>query len=384
MSVPGLGGGGHHHKLGIAGVGGRLATPIIGSGASLAELGYGDPTLEYHEAGLYSFAFNVAAGETPALSLSTDTSPGPPTQATTVEWEVVDPSTTTTVSSSGGPVPISPTTPVLVTAPMASAATTLLVNVTSDGHHELSKSSGADIGLYAVDCPTVSEPPPVVPISSITLSPNGVVNEVGTSHIVTATVLTTGGIPIPNLPVTFTVTAGPHVTTTGSDTTNASGDATFAYTGTTIGIDTIVAEAIDPVTGSPVLSNPVTKEWMRAPPSGDVVVTCQETHNPSGRKVPTAGKNPKSGQNPDGFYVLSVSGADEVFLADSGSTFVAGPFPDGTKIELKQAPGATPNVKPGRGDIDWKIKLNGDGVATAFDGAGNPTTVSCRVPPPPK
>ena len=116
--------------------------------------------------------------------------------------------------------------------------------------------------------------------------------------------------------------------------------------------------------------------------------TCLETNNPSGKNVPKAGKNPKSGQNPDGFYVLNVSdglsGATEVGLLDTGSDFVTGPYGDGTKIKLTQAPGATPGVKPGSGDIDVKVKLNGDGLATATDQAGNTTTVSCNVPPSPK
>ena len=47
-------------------------------------------------------------------------------------------------------------------------------------------------------------------------------------------------------------------------------------------------------------------------------------------------------------------------------------------------PGAAPDVKPGSGAIDWKIKFNGDGLAMATDAAGNSATVGCNVPPPPK
>jgi hypothetical protein len=116
---------------------------------------------------------------------------------------------------------------------------------------------------------------------------------------------------------------------------------------------------------------------------------CEETTNPSGKNVPTAGANPKSGQNPDGFYVLSasdnVTGSPMIFVSDSASTFVAGPYASGTTIKLVQAPGATPNVKPGAGDIDWKITLNGDAIVSAVDGSGNiSAAASCKVPPPPK
>jgi hypothetical protein len=117
--------------------------------------------------------------------------------------------------------------------------------------------------------------------------------------------------------------------------------------------------------------------------------TCEETTNPSGKHVPTAGANPKSGQNPDGFYVLSasdnVTASPTIFVRDNGSSFVAGPYAPGTTIKLVQAPGATPNVKPGAGVIDWKITLNGDAIVTAVDASGNVSAAAtCKVPPPPK
>ncbi len=116
---------------------------------------------------------------------------------------------------------------------------------------------------------------------------------------------------------------------------------------------------------------------------------CDPTTNPSGKHVPTAGENPKSGQNPDGFYVLgakdNVDPNAMISVADSASSFVAGPYPSGTTIKLIQAPGATPNVKPGTGAIDFKITLNGDAIVTAVDASGNVSAAAtCNVPPPPK
>ena len=91
---------------------------------------------------------------------------------------------------------------------------------------------------------------------------------------------------------------------------------------------------------------------------------------------------------PDGFYLLSANDAvdpnPQIRVHDTGSSFVAGPYHDGTKIKLAQAPGATPGTKPGPGVIDWKITLNGDASVTATDSSGNTTTVSCKVSPPPK
>jgi hypothetical protein len=34
--------------------------------------------------------------------------------------------------------------------------------------------------------------------------------------------------------------------------------------------------------------------------------------------------------------------------------------------------------------IDWKITIQGDAVISVTDAAGNKTTASCLVPPPPK
>jgi hypothetical protein len=129
----------------------------------------------------------------------------------------------------------------------------------------------------------------------------------------------------------------------------------------------------------------VTKEWVDTTPP---VVTCTPTTNPGGKNVPPAGNNPKSGQNPDGFYLLSatdlVDDNPAITVSDTGSSFVAGPYGSGTKIKLVQAPGGTPSVKPGAGVIDWHITLKGDAEVTATDFSGNSATVSCKVPPPPK
>jgi hypothetical protein len=119
------------------------------------------------------------------------------------------------------------------------------------------------------------------------------------------------------------------------------------------------------------------------------VVGCAETNNPSGDNVPKSGPDAgSSGQNPDGFYLLSatdnVDPTSTVSLTDSGSGMTFGPWPSGTKIKLVQAPGAPPGVKDGSGDIDFKLTINGDAIVTSTDAAGNVGTAMCLVPPPPK
>ena len=168
--------------------------------------------------------------------------------------------------------------------------------------------------------------------------------------------------------------------------TAANGELSFTYSvpvaPSSIGMDTITAVATIPA-GTATRS--VTKRWADLTPP---VVSCQPTTNPSGNNIPPAGENPKSGQNPDGFYILLatdlVDPNPQVRVQDSASSFVAGPYASGTKIKLTQAPGAKPNAKPGPGVIDWHIKLKGDAIVVATDGSGNSASVTCLVPPPPK
>lgn len=73
-----------------------------------------------------------------------------------------------------------------------------------------------------------------------TLAPAFATNDVGATHLVTAT-LTTNGTAAADVTVNFDVTAGPNLGTNGVGTTSISGQATFSYSGGTTGIDTIVA-----------------------------------------------------------------------------------------------------------------------------------------------
>ena len=98
------------------------------------------------------------------------------------------------------------------------------------------------------------------PIGDIKLAPQTDVNEVGQSHTVTATVKD-GSQPIVGKTVTFNVVSGPHAGTTGTDVTDANGEATFTYTGTSVGTDEIEARFTDDL-GNIQTSNRVTKEWI--------------------------------------------------------------------------------------------------------------------------
>jgi hypothetical protein len=116
---------------------------------------------------------------------------------------------------------------------------------------------------------------------------------------------------------------------------------------------------------------------------------CFETTNPSGKNVPQAGPSAgKSGQNPDGFYLLRAGDNVDVasiVIMDSGSSFVSDPFMSGDKVKITQTPGGTPSdTRPGPGGITSHLKLVGDAILVVTDTSGNVTQVRCLVPPPPK
>jgi hypothetical protein len=100
---------------------------------------------------------------------------------------------------------------------------------------------------------------------SITLAPSFARNLTGASHTVTATVEPPGSGPQPGVAVDFTVTQGPNAGTTGSATTNASGEASFTYASNAAGIDEIRAAFTDTL-GRRQLSNVVRKQWVSPSP----------------------------------------------------------------------------------------------------------------------
>lgn len=106
-----------------------------------------------------------------------------------------------------------------------------------------------------VDCAPGAE----IVTHDLDLEPDTGTAPVGTTHTVTATLTDDVGDPVADTPIEFAV-SGTH-STTGSATTNASGLATFAYTGTTAGGDTISGCA-RPETGKPCsATDSVTFTW---------------------------------------------------------------------------------------------------------------------------
>lgn len=118
------------------------------------------------------------------------------------------------------------------------------------------------------------------------------------------------------------------------------------------------------------------------------VVSCDPGTNPHGKTIP-------GGSNEDGFFLLTatdnVDPDPQIFVVDSGSGTVFGPYPSGTTIKYVEAPGATPSAKTmgspngQAGAVTVKITGTGDALLSAVDASGNVSDpVTCLVPPPPK
>jgi hypothetical protein len=93
----------------------------------------------------------------------------------------------------------------------------------------------------------------------VVLSPASATNLVGEPHTLTAKVQDDTGAPLSGVVVTFTIKAGLNAGMTGTGTTDANGVATWTYTSSNIGTDTIVASFIDGQTT--ITSNEATKNW---------------------------------------------------------------------------------------------------------------------------
>ena len=204
---------------------------------------------------------------------------------------------------------------------------------------------------------------------------------------VTMTTDCTAPISVSFAPASQTVVSG-----TDAAFTETISVAANAPQGTTIQCDDwalLNGQPMADATGAIILEH----KTIHVPDITPPVASCIETVNPAGKNVPPAGSTtlpgPKGGQNEDGFYKLlatdNVDPNPQIFVADSGSVFWAGPFASGDNVKVTQAPAATPNSKPMAGVIVAHITLKGDALVYAVDASGNQSRpVSCLVPPPPK
>jgi hypothetical protein len=119
--------------------------------------------------------------------------------------------------------------------------------------------------------------------------------------------------------------------------------------------------------------------------------TCQEYVNPHGATIPPAGQtspgtNPKSGENPDGFYQIGSTDGSEVYVIDTATGTTFGPYPNGTVIKYTEANGAEPKVLTigsTTGDAGAvMVHIFGQGDPAVQSVNGGAMTI-CYVPPKP-
>lgn len=100
----------------------------------------------------------------------------------------------------------------------------------------------------------------------IVLTPTTGSNPVGSPYTLTAKVQNNTGAPIASRTVTFTILSGPNAGKVATATTNATGKATFTYTSSTGGMDTVQASFVG-TTSSTIKSNDATVTWTVVAPT---------------------------------------------------------------------------------------------------------------------
>jgi Bacterial Ig-like domain (group 1) len=162
------------------------------------------------------------------------------------------------------------------------------------------------------------------PPAQITLSPKTDVNVVGNQHCVTATVTNAIGNPKKDIQVVFSASGAN--TAGGSATTDANGQATFCYTGTHAGLDTIKAFADANKNGVQDADEPsdtAAKTWLPGPPATLVLAPKTATNTVDSQHCVTATVKDQFG-NATPAIVVRFSVAGSVTTSGSATTDASG------------------------------------------------------------
>ena len=311
------------------------------------------------------------------------------------------------ISVDGGAATSIPNTDITPNLPQPGAASVSYDTVVPGlgvGDHEVCvTANGVDASGNAgsvTQCETIH-------LYGFTLTPESATNELSAANSHAMTAILSGDHDLAGRNVSFTV-SGQNAGATGTCnpnadcTTDSTGQVSFTYSvpiaPSSLGSDTITASLTlaDP-SGETAIAT-ATKEWIDTTPP---VSACVESVNPHGQTTPPAGSTTlpgaKGGQNEDGFYQLLATddvwpaSSLEIFVTDTGSGTVFGPYAVGTVIKYTQDPSAVPEAKSigsGNGQagaVEAHVIGNGDAAIYSFDGSGNTSApVPCLVPPPPK
>jgi hypothetical protein len=194
---------------------------------------------------------------------------------------------------------------------------------------------------------------------TLDLTPATATNPKGTHHTVTAHVEDGTGTPVAGVTVRFTVIgANP---TSGSGTTNGSGDATFTYTGSVAGIDSITAFADtdgdstqDP--GEP--GGTAAKTWGNPPPKH-----CPG-HNGDPRNQVVGTPGPDALVGTPGADVICGKGGADTLVGLGGNDLLLG----GGGADLLKGGAGRDTLRGGRGSDELRGGRGGDNLA---GGPGN-------------
>ena len=169
----------------------------------------------------------------------------------------------------------------------------------------VSQSSGASFGSAQVTLLPVPQP-----LKLVASSPSPY--QVGTTQSFTATLLDPQGNPQIGVAVNFTV-AGVNETAS-SATTNINGAATFTYTGSNSGTDTIQATAS--VDGSLLTSNSLTAVWITPPPAQASALTLLAQPSPGRGALMGAFTDDNGGL----IEPIALGTASRTFITPAGAT----------------------------------------------------------------
>lgn len=211
----------------------------------------------------------------------------------------------------------------------------------------------------------------LVAISDITLTPGTATNPVGTTHTVTAVVVSgSPSAPVVGTTVSFTVLSGPNAGANGTDATDAAGEATFTYTGSGgPGTDTIQATFVDS-DGDTQSSNIVEKIWEGVAPTDESV---------SGTKYYDTNTNGQRDVGEPGIegWLIDVANGATMTVATDGDGNFALDVDAGTYSVAEQTAGS-PWVQTGN-SVDQSggtgdVTLNADQTYAVELGAGETAT----------
>jgi hypothetical protein len=199
-----------------------------------------------------------------------------------------------------------------------------------------------------------------LPPATIVLTPATDTNPEDTSHTVTAQVKSADGNPVAGVTVRFSVTGAN--TASGTGLTDASGNATFSYTGANPGLDTITAYADsdrdgirDP--GEP--SGTATKTWTVVSPTAGLKCPGFQG-DPRNQVVGTSGNDTLTGTN-GADIICGLGGRDTISGLRGNDLIIAGAGND-----VVNAGGGNDTVRGGAG----ADRLNGGGGNDRLNGGG--------------